>query len=162
MSAFTTDARGASSARARGKARARGAALVESLIVVPAFIVLLAGMVFLHDLVSDTLRTMRTARNDAWTLAMRSCAGGGGGPSELMKLNSQMPGAPGADQSLRNSSGAAESTSSATVRVTGPGSVGFAQAVSSDSRVWCDDQTAPGTVLGVFDWLLASGRNSLR
>ena len=154
--------------RVKRRARARGAALVESVVVLPVFIILLAGMIFLHDVLSDTLRTMRTARNDAWTLAMQSCAGGGGGPSELMKLNSQMPGAPGSDQSLRNTSGAAESTSSAAVHVSfagdsaTPGGGGFAQAVSSDARVWCNDQTAPGNVVGVFQWLLATGQHSLR
>jgi hypothetical protein len=143
------------------KIRTRGAVLVEAVVVVPVFIILLAGMIFLHELLSDTLRTMRAARNDAWTLAMQSCAGGGGGPSELMKLNSQMPGAPGSDQSLRNSSGASEATSSAAVHVSN-GEVGFAQAVSSGARVWCNDQTAPGNVVGVFQWLLATGRSSLR
>jgi hypothetical protein len=138
----------------------RGAALVEAGVVVPAFIVLLAGMIFLHEVLSDTLTTMRTARNDAWTLAMSSCKAGVGAPSELMKLNSQMPGAPGSDQSLKNTSGGAVGSSLAAARVSvlgdpaSKGGIGFAQAVSSHAAVWCNDQTYPGTVVGVFQWLV--------
>ena len=144
----------------RRRSGQRGAALVESVVVVPAFIVLLAGSIFLHEVVSDTLHTMRTTRNEAWTLAMQGCQSGAGAPSEFMKFNSQMPTAPGSDRSLTNTSGGAFRSASTTARVTvaggagGQGGVEFVQAVSSSAHVWCNDRTESGTVVGVFKWLI--------
>jgi hypothetical protein len=146
--------------QSRRWSRQRGAALVESVVVVPAFIVLLAGSIFLHEVVSDTLHTMRTARNDSWTLAMQGCQSGTGAPSEFLKFNSQMPTAPGSDRSLTNTSGGALKSASTTARVSLAGSAGgqggaeFVQAVSSHAHVWCNDRTESGTVVGVFKWLI--------
>jgi hypothetical protein len=146
--------------QSRRRSRQRGAALVESVVVVPAFIILLAGTIFVHEVLSDTLRTMRTTRNDAWTVAMQGCQTGTGAPSELLKFNSQMPSAPGSDRSLTNTAGGANQSASTTARVTvaggagGQGGAEFVQAVSSHTHVWCNDRTESGTVVGVFKWLI--------
>ena len=131
----------------RRRSGQRGAALVESVVVVPAFIVLLAGSIFLHEVVSDTLHTMRTTRNEAWTLAMQGCQSGAGAPSEFLKFNSQMPTAPGSDRSLTNTSGGAFRSASTTARVTSTGDTSLravrARSSTADRKQRSWDKSSP-------------------
>jgi hypothetical protein len=142
----------------RGRGGQRGAALVEAAVVIPVFIVLLGGMMFIHQLLFKTVGSMQVARGEAWVDAMGRCGaagGGGGAPAVLMKLESEMPNAPGADRSLTNPGGEAVGTASATATVNmGSGEGGFQQHVTSHAPVWCNDRTEAGTVVGVFKYLL--------
>lgn len=57
--------------------RTRGAALVEAVVAMPFFIVILGGTIFAGNLYQTKLRTMRRARQSAWTEAISNCGRGG-------------------------------------------------------------------------------------
>jgi hypothetical protein len=147
------------------RCRRRGAALVESVVVIPAFVILFGGMLFLHHVIREQQRVMRDARDAVWTAAMRSCVGDGDGVARP-DLNSTMTGAPGSDVSLQQNLGMASGSKSGAVAVSalGGGATGagggfaFRQAVSAHAAVYCDNQTKPGDVAGVFAWLVGAAK----
>lgn len=134
----------------------RGAVLVEAAVVIPVFILLLGGMLFLHHVVREQQRVMMDAKNRVWQFAMASCTGDGNGVP-LPSFTSTMPGAPGSDVSLNvnNSWGRGLASATSSVQVTDQGVFAFSQAVGSHMVVFCNNQTEPGSVRGVFAWLLA-------
>jgi TadE-like protein len=143
--------------------RQRGAVLVEAAVVIPTFILLLGGMLFLHHVVREQQRVAKDARNRAWTYAMASCQGSGNGVPQP-DFTSTMPGAPGSG-TLQDNLGKSSATASSTVSVSSDGSgvpplaasdgfFEFSQTVSSHTVVFCNDQSQPGDIGGVFHWLL--------
>lgn len=53
----------------------RGAAMVEAIVVIPVLIMLFAAMVYINGLYTNKQISMREARQEAWTLAMKACEG---------------------------------------------------------------------------------------
>jgi hypothetical protein len=155
--------------RPRRLARAgeRGAVLVEAAVVIPGFVIVFAGMLFLHHVVREQQRVGEKAKADAWTSAMASCQGDGSGVPQL-PFSSTMPGAPGSDISLADDTGATHASASNDVTVSlagsGPeanGGYAFSQTVSAHVTVFCNNQTAPGDIGGVFKWLIANVKSLL-
>jgi|CZKU01.1.fsa_nt_gi Flp pilus assembly protein TadG len=155
--------------RVAARRRQRGSVLVEAAVVIPAFVILFGGMLFLHHVIREQQRVDLKAKADAWTSAMASCTGDGNALPAL-PFSSTMPGAPGADISLQNSLGSASASASNVVNVSllGSGPAGdegsgfaFTQAVSAHVVVYCDNQTAPGNIGGVFSWLIGNVKELL-
>jgi hypothetical protein len=141
--------------------------LVEAAVVIPGFVILFAGMLFLHHVIREQQRVGEKAKADAWTSAMASCTGGGDGVPQL-PFSSTMPGAPGSDISLQDSTGStnASATNDVTVSLSGSGPTAaggfaFSQTVSAHVTVLCNNQTQPGDIGGVFKWLIANVKSLL-
>ena len=146
------------------RSRQRGSALVEALVVIPCFIVLFGGMLFIHHVIRAQQRANRDAKNEAWSLAMAGCSGGGNGAPQP-EFASTMAGAPGSAASLQNSSGNSVATATGSVSVSAlgmngpapadgtPGGFAFSQTVTAKNTVFCNNRTESGSVVGVAQWL---------
>jgi hypothetical protein len=149
----------------------RGAVLVEAAVVIPSFVILFGGMLFLHHVIREQQRVMAEAKNEAWSYAMASCQGDGDGLPQV-PFTSTMPGAPGADITLKDSLGQSNAAASNSVEVSvlgggpspvaeGNGLFSFSQTVSAHAAVYCNNQTAAGDIGGVFDWLISNVKGLL-
>ncbi|MBI5537775.1 MAG: hypothetical protein HY898_33935 [Deltaproteobacteria bacterium] len=144
----------------RRRRRSRGAAMVEALAAVPFFIIIFASMLYVGRLYGEKQRTLRQAKEYAWTYAMRNCTGsaqnvgteGNGGPGiDLGEANNYK--GVGGDKSLSKDFG----TSVATVqgKVTASKIIGGkTNNLSTTTRVQCNEEPVDGDLIGVlrFAW----------
>ena len=64
-----------------------------------------------------------------------------------------MPGAPGSDN-LSDHLDKSTASQSSSASVTSDSGFAFSQSVSAHTTVFCDNQTEPGDIPGVFKWLV--------
>ena len=134
--------------------------------VIPVFVILFGGMLFMHHVIREQQRVGEKSKADAWTSAMASCGGGGADVPQL-PFSSTMNGAPGSDITLQDNTGSTSSSASNTVTVSLDGSGGggggytFSQAVSAKATVFCNNQTQPGDLGGVFKWIFNNVKSLL-
>ena len=146
----------------RRRRRARGAAMVEALVTIPFFIIIFASMLYVGRLYGEKQRTLRQAKEYAWTFAMSNCSGSAqnagmgssGNPGNGIDLGeaNNYKGV-GGDQSLSKDFG----TSTATVqaKVTASNLIGGkTNNLSTTTRVQCNEEPIDGDLLGVlrFAW----------
>lgn len=147
----------------RRERRARGAALVEAVAAIPFFLVAFACSLYVAHLYGEKLRTMRDARQAAWTYAMHDCTGSGastspdgstplgdlGGGSDPNLYNGDAIGAGSFTKEWGTAVATAESQASAS-RIIG----GFSKKLATTTRVQCNETPHDGDPLGMlrFAW----------
>lgn len=144
--------------RSRYRGRKRGAALVEALAVIPFFLVIFASLVYVGRLYAEKQRTLREARQYAWTFAMNSCAGDpqgaavestGNPNTEIDLSDAKKYKDSGGDQSLSKDWGEAVVTVKGTVtasKLLG----GKTNKLSTTTRVQCNEAPVEGDLVGVL------------
>jgi hypothetical protein len=140
----------------RARAARRGAAMVEALIAIPVFIIIFTSMVYIVRLYGAKQRTLREAKQTAWTSAMR-CGGGGGDPLASISSDGKdraepYKGAPGGP-TLSTSAGVTSASSSATASESSA-LASFSHSVTTTTTVMCNEVGRDGDLQGVlgFAW----------
>jgi hypothetical protein len=149
-------------AAARSHRRRRGAAMVEALAAIPFFIIIFASMLYVSRLYAEKQRTLRQAKEYAWTYAMRSCTGSS---SNVVQESNGNPGdefdlgegnnykGVGGDKSLSKDFGTSVSTVQG--QVTASKLIGGkTNKLSTTTRVQCNEEAINGNIIGVlkFAW----------
>ena len=154
----------------RRHADTRAAAMVEALVVIPLFLVVFALLLFVGNLYGQKQKTLRDARQRAWSYAMHDCQGTepdvtqqGGGTGSLTDLQGQLgPGAPTIDpnqyngdptggQSLTGGGGVSVATSKSQAQAGGLVG-GFSQSVQTTTRVTCNEAIHDGNPVGMISY----------
>ena len=137
--------------------RRRAAAMVEALVVIPFFIVIFASMMYVGGLYGEKQRTLRSAKQAAWTYAMGNCSGStseiskesSGNPQDLGLNGTEQFKGQGGDVSMTKDFGVSVSTVKG--KVTASKIIGGAtNNLSTTTRVQCNETPINGDVLGVF------------
>jgi len=134
--------------------------MVEAVVAIPFFIIIFVSMLYVGKLYAQKQRTLREAKRQAWTYALNNCEGsagnatkqGGGAPSPG---GAQIP--PSGGKYAKNSGGGSltkdSSTASATVKATVVADKligGFANKLSTTTRMTCNEKPAPDSISGVL------------
>jgi hypothetical protein len=118
----------------------------------PTFIVLFGAIVFVHHVIAEQQQVMSDVKNRVWSRAMASCRGASEGVPQP-NFTTTMPGAPGSDTSVQPDLGwASEQSAGRSVTVAGSGFT-FTQGTSWHATVICNNQTQPGNIAGVGEYV---------
>lgn len=149
--------------------RQRGAAMVEAVVVIPFFLIIFASMIYAGHLYGSKIRTMRLAKQYAWTYAMNNCESGGGNVShqddgsamdDVKGVNSNADDGPShnmdksGDQGMskiNQNMGTASSTVNASVTA-GKEIGGFTKKLSTTTKVQCNEKPIDGDLFGLFKY----------
>lgn len=134
--------------------------MVEALVAIPFFMIVFAAAIYVGDVYGSKLKTMRTARAQAWTHASGSCEGnaadtGYAGDADLGQ-NGESNGSPGegAPGSAVLDRGYDEARSTVVGEATASGVLGGTkQTVRTKTAVLCNEKPEDGNVIGVFKYI---------
>jgi Flp pilus assembly protein TadG len=165
--------RSSRSRKAAGRSRrARGAAMVEALVAIPFFIVIFVSILYIGHLYGEKQRTLREAKQGAWSYALNNCEGGSNAteqtddnPQEALDSQGASSDSGDIDKYAPSSGGSSFLKSWGTAVYTVKGTVvadgllgGFQNSLSTTDRVQCNEKPEDGTVDGVlkYGWSLIS------
>lgn len=131
--------------------------MVEALVTIPFFIVIFASMMYIGHLYGEKQRTLRQAKQAAWTYAMSNCEGSQSDISQETSGNPQEAGLGGTEQfkgqggdvSMTKDFGVAVSTVKGKVtasKIIG----GKTNSLSTTTKVQCNETPVNGDLMGVF------------
>lgn len=145
----------------RTRRRRRGAAMVEAVVAIPFFIIVFASMLYTAKLYGEKQRTLREAKQQAWSYALANCEGSPGSSTSRQQDTDGVGTDEAVDKYAPHTDGAELlsdwGTASATVKGTtvASGAIGgFEAKLSTTTRVQCNEKPRDGNVLGVlkFAW----------
>jgi len=139
--------------------RQRGAAMVEALVTIPFFIVIFASMMYIGHLYGEKQKTLRLAKQYAWTYAMNNCSGSSGDISQESSGSAEDFGLGGTDDfkgqggdvSMTKDLGVAVSTvkgKATASKIIG----GKTSNLSTTTKVQCNETPVNGDLMGVFKY----------
>lgn len=136
--------------------------MVEALAAIPFFIIIFASMLYVARLYGEKQRTLRQAKEYAWTYAMHNCSGSS---SQVTQQSNGNPGnefnmgeannykGVGGDKSLSKDFGTSVSTVQG--KVTASKLIGGkTNKLATTTRVQCNEEPVDGNLVGVlkFAW----------
>jgi len=138
--------------------------MVEAVVAIPFFIIIFASMLYVGKLYAQKQRTLREAKQQAWTYALNNCEGSAGnatkqsGGNPMQNLNSQGAGMPSKGSGYVSSSGGSSltkdwGTATATVKATVVADKlagGMTNKLSTTTRMQCNEKPAKDSILGVL------------
>ncbi len=137
--------------------------MVEAVVAIPFFIIIFASILYVGKLYAQKQRTLREAKQQAWTYALNNCEGGGGASKQpdgnpVSGLNSQGAGlGKGAGSYVPASGGESLTTDWGTATATVKGTVvadnligGYTNKLSTTTRMQCNEKPADDSILGVL------------
>jgi hypothetical protein len=144
--------------------------MVEALVAIPLFITVFALLLYVGNLYAQKQRTMREARQRAWSYAMHDCQGSepdvsqqGAGTGSLGDIQGQIGGGgspvdpnqyngdPLGGQTLSGTHGVAVATSKSQAQASQLAG-GFSQKLSTTTRVTCNEAIHDGDPVGMISY----------
>jgi hypothetical protein len=141
--------------------------MVEALVAIPFFIIIFASMVYIVRLYGEKQRTVRMAKEYAWTYAMKNCEGDpgkaeqGASSSPLDDAKSSDSNVDTKDLGTYNGASGADifSRQSGSSKATVKGSVtaskaigGYTNQLSTTTKVQCNEAPKDGDLKGVLGY----------
>ncbi len=137
--------------------------MVEAVVAIPFFIIIFVSMIYVGKLYAKKQRTLREAKQQAWTYALNNCEGSAGnatkesGGNPIQNLNNKGVGM-GQGGNYKGASGGGSlatdwGTATATVKATVVADNligGFTRKLSTTTRMQCNEKPAEDSILGVL------------
>ena len=137
--------------------------MVEAVVAIPLFLIVFACMLYVGKLYSEQQRTLREAKQQAWTFALGNCQGGSGAAQPdgdaASQLDSKGAGLPPSAQKYGGKANGDQlmqnwGTAVATVQgsVASGDFLGWTHQVSTTTRMQCNEKPQSGDVGGVLSY----------